>query len=93
MKYKIVIGRSDETPFVVKRKNESSFFSFWRTVAKFRAQYEAENFVKRAVERRSKYQVGQVVMEYDEADLIADRLKNKVRNMSGETEIAADTAG
>lgn len=83
MKYRIVIGSDDRKPFVVKHMNEKSFLKMWWYVEKFSRQHEAESFIKRSLERRANYPEGQVLLEYDESDLIVDRLKNQHKVSEG----------
>jgi hypothetical protein len=77
MKYRIITNDNDLLPYTVQRKNEHVFLSFWRTVIKCKAIHEAESYVKRFAERHSKHPIGTVVLEYDESDLVVDRLKNQ----------------
>lgn len=79
MKYRIIAGSNDLLPYIVQRKNEKSVFPFWRKVTKFRTLQEAENLVRRSAERHAKHSIGQTITEYDEADVVVDRLKNRPR--------------
>lgn len=77
MKYRIVATNSDVYPYKIQRKDEKSFFSFWRQIKKFVYYREAVQFVRSAVERHSMYPKGTIVFEFDESDLIVDKLKNQ----------------
>lgn len=80
MKYRIVATSSDKNPYLVQRKDEKSFFPFWRKVIKAKNYHEALRFTRNAVERHTEHPPGKVVIEYDESDLIIERLKNQ-KNM------------
>lgn len=77
MKYKIITTNSDITPYVVQRKNEKFIFPFWRKITKFKNYHDATRFVKDATERHSKHPAGVIVLEYDESDLVVERLRNQ----------------
>ena len=77
MKYRIVATNNDLFPFKVQRKNEKSFFVFWRKVTECKSYNEAYRFVRDATERHSKYPAGATVLEYDESDLVVEKLKNQ----------------
>jgi hypothetical protein len=82
MKYRIVNTDDDLLPYRVERINENSVLG-WRKIASFRTVSEGEGIIRRAVERRSKYSMGEVLFEYDEASLVVDRLK-RVRSQDSE---------
>jgi hypothetical protein len=77
MKYRVIATNSDLYPFTVQRKNEKSFLPFWRKITKCRSYHEASRFVREAAERHSKHPVGSIALEYDETDLVVERLKNQ----------------
>jgi hypothetical protein len=88
MKYRIINSSNDVRPYVVQRKNDKAFFSFWRKIESFIRIYEAENFVKRCAERHSKNKIGSILMEYDEADVIIDKIKKQMN--SGDENVVTD---
>lgn len=91
MKYRIVATSSDTTPYKVQRQNEKSFFPIWRKVAKSKTYHEAVRFAKNATERHSEHPAGKIVLEYDESDLVVERLKNQ-RNMDRAESSGANVA-
>ncbi len=80
MKYRVKIGNNDVKPFVLQRMNEKSFFKIWRTVESFSRPHEAESLARRATEMHAQHAVGKIVFEYDESDLVVDKLKNQNSN-------------
>ncbi len=80
MKYRIKVGNNDMKPFVVQRQNEKSLFKFWHNVENFSRPHEAEALIRRSVEMHSQHGVGKVIFEYDESDLVVDKLKNQNAN-------------
>jgi len=86
MKYRVIVSDSELWPFKVQKKNDKSFFPFWKNVTEFKQAYDAENFIRRTVERQVLFVKGQIIFEYTEADLVVDRLKNSSRK---ESEIGA----
>jgi hypothetical protein len=82
MKYRIVNGDDDLLPYVVQRLNEKSFFPYWKKIIQFKNWHEAESFIKKCAERHSKYEIGGVVFEYDESDVVVDKLKNQQNSES-----------
>lgn len=91
MKYKITTRSNDLYPFKISRKDEKSFWPFWRSITTAKSIHEAESFVKRAVERHAKAPIGSVVFEYDESDLVVDTLKNQ--RMMNEDRVAMQAEG
>ena len=83
MKYRIKRGANDVLPYLVQRQDEKSWFKIWWDVESFVRQYEAENFVKKCAELDSQHKVGKVIFEYDESDVIVDKLRNEKKNMEG----------
>jgi len=77
MKYRVITTDDDLLPYTIQRKNEKSFFPFWRKVTKCKNHHEAFRFVREATERRSKHPAGSVALQYDETDLVMERLKNQ----------------
>lgn len=77
MKYRIVTTNNDLLPYVIERKDEKSFFPRWKRITKLKSFHESQRFVKDSTERHSKHPAGTVVLEYDEADLVVERLKNE----------------
>jgi len=77
MKYRVKIGSSDIHPFIIQRKNEKAFLSFWRTVERAKTEYDVKRFMQISVARHAKFKIGAVIATYDEMDLIADTLKDK----------------
>jgi hypothetical protein len=84
MKYRIVATNNDLLPYKIQRKNEKSFFSIWRKVTKCKRYHEALTFVRDATERNSKNPAGTVVLEYDESDLVVEKLRNQEKQGRGE---------
>ena len=80
MKYRVVATNSDLNPYVVQRKNEKSFLPFWRKVTKCKNHREALRFIRDATERHSSHPNGMIVLEYDESDLVVEKLKNQNSN-------------
>jgi len=92
MKYRVISGKNDLLPYIVQRKDDKAFISFWRTVTSVRSFNDAEMLVKRGTDRHARSPAGTVVFEYNEADLIVDKLKNqKIQNMEG-VAMSQDTA-
>ena len=98
MKYRIILGNNDLRPFAVQRMNEKSFFKIWWNVDSFVRQQEAESFVRRVVELRAQHGTGKVIFEYEDADAVVERLKNKsiLKNYESDgamTEVGTSQAG
>lgn len=93
MKYRVVATNSDSVPYIVQRKNEKSFFPFWRKVAKCKNHREAFRFVRDATERHSSHPNGMIVLEFDESDLVVERLKNQQNSDRAESNVSAQSQG
>lgn len=88
MKYRIVTTSNDSYPYSVER-SRSWFFKFWWPVEKFSSKHSAEHFIKKSLFRRVKEPVGTVVYEFDETDLLVDKLQKS----SQYTEVSSGDIG
>lgn len=91
MKYRVIARKSDDYPFQIQRKDETSIFFWWRNIEKCSSHHEAFRYVRDATERHSKYKSGSVVLEYDESDLVLEKLKNRAEHDSGVNTQSAQT--
>lgn len=89
MKYRVIATNSDMYPYRVERKNEKAFFPFWRRITEFKSHHEAWRFVRDATERHVRHPAGYIALEYDESDLVIEKLKN---GESAERNIGATAA-
>lgn len=90
MKYRTILGPDDQRPYIVQRQDEKSWLKIWRTVDTFARQYHAEEFIREAAGRHAKHIVGSVIFEYDESDVVVDRLKNQQQQNRSEGVTSAD---
>jgi hypothetical protein len=87
MKYRIIIRDSDLYPFEVQRGVESKFLWWvsvhWTFVGMEDTQSKAEQTIRDDIRKQEEFKMkvrlapGTVVKEYDESDLIVDKLKGK----------------
>lgn len=69
-RYRIIIGKNNNFPYEVQRKG----WFFWHSLDKERTLEQAEYTLKNHVQHES-MRPGTVIKEYDEKDLVIDKLK------------------
>lgn len=75
-KYRIVVGTSHTFPYCVEKK-EKGWFSFWHEIDRGTNLDDAQQKIRNHIAAKVP-KVGSIVYEYDEADLLVDKLKGTV---------------
>ncbi len=72
-KYRVVVGNSHTYPYCVEKK-EKGWWRFWHEIDRGSSLEDAQRKIKNHIEAKVPT-IGTVVYEYDEADLLVDKLK------------------